>query len=127
MATIAVVEDTLDNMKLFRAVLRKQGHQVAEFSTGLDLVGGLERLGELPDLVLLDIQLPDRDGFEVLTDLRSRWPDGLRVVALTAFAMPAERQQVWLAGFDGLITKPIDIGRFPGQIQAAIAGHRVDE
>lgn len=127
MATVAVVEDNPDNMKLFRAALRKRGHEVIEFVTGVDLVTAIERLPTVPALILLDLQLPDRDGFEVLADLRARWPSGLRIVALTAFAMESDRLRVRRAGFDGMITKPIEIHRFADQVAGAIAGERVDE
>ena len=126
MATIVVVEDNPDSMKLFRAVLRRGGHQVREFSSGVGLADALAPTGSLPDLVLLDIQLPDRDGFAVLTELRGRWSD-LRVVALTANAMDADRIRVRAAGFDGLITKPIDVARFLSQVEQAVAGERLDE
>lgn len=126
MATIVVVEDNPDSMKLFRAVLKRGGHAVREFSTGVGLAEVLAPNGSLPDLVLLDIQLPDRDGFAVLTELRDRWP-ALRVVALTANAMTDDRTEVREAGFDGLITKPIDVVRFLSQVEKAVAGERLDE
>lgn len=126
MATIVVVEDNPDSMKLFRAVLKRGGHQVREVTSGIGVADLVALGGTLPDLVLLDIQLPDRDGFAVLGELRERWPD-LRVVALTANAMDTDRVRVREAGFDGLITKPIDVLRFPGQVEQAVAGERLDE
>jgi CheY-like chemotaxis protein len=126
MATIVVVEDNPDSMKLFRAVLKRGGHQVREVTTGVGVADLVAEGGALPDLVLLDIQLPDRDGFAVLGELRDRWP-GLRVVALTANAMDADRIRVQEAGFDGLITKPIDVLRFPSQVQQAVAGVPLDD
>jgi DNA-binding response OmpR family regulator len=125
-ATIVVVEDNPDSMKLFRALLKRAGHTVREHSTGVGLADQLAADAALPDLVLLDIQLPDRDGFEVLTELRRRW-EALKVVALTANATTDDRIRVADAGFDGLITKPIDVVRFPGQVAKAVAGERLDE
>jgi two-component system cell cycle response regulator DivK len=107
-------------MKLFRALLRRHGHDVIERTGGHDLVATVRR--EQPALVILDIQLPDRDGFELIGDLRSEFGDGLRVVALTAHAMPEDRARAFAAGFDDFITKPIDIARFPDQISRAITG-----
>ncbi len=126
MATIAVVEDNPDSMKLFRAVLKRGGHSVREFTTGVGLADSLAPNGSIPDLVLLDIQLPDLDGFSVLAELRARWPD-LPVVALTAHAMSTDRIQVREAGFDGCITKPIDVATFLSQVERAVAGERWDD
>jgi hypothetical protein len=125
MARIAVVEDNPDSMKLFRAVLKRAGHAVLEYATGVRLAAHLAE-APLPDLVLLDIQLPDSDGFQVLTELRGAWPR-LRVIALTANATAHDRIRVREAGFDGLITKPIDVLRFPTQVDKAVAGERLDE
>lgn len=120
MATIVVVEDNPDNQKLFRAVLVRAGHQVIELQTGVGVVAALAGL-EL-DLVLLDIQLPDRDGYQVLADLRAARGPTLRVVALTAHGMQIDRDRALAGGFDGFISKPIDIRSFPGQVASAIAG-----
>ncbi len=68
MATVVIVEDNPDNMKLFRAVLSRAGHRLIEFTSGVGLADSLA--GVEPDVVLLDIQLPDRDGLAVLGDLR---------------------------------------------------------
>jgi CheY-like chemotaxis protein len=118
MATIVVVEDNPDSMKLFRALLRRHGHAVVELARGAGLVDTVRR--SAPDLVLLDIQLPDRDGFALLAELRAAFGRALRVVALTANALPDDRDQAISAGFDGFITKPIDVHQFPSQVDAAI-------
>lgn len=120
MARILVVEDTPDNMKLFRALLVRAGHEVVERTSGADLVEVVRR--EEPALVLLDIQLPERDGYELLGDLREAFGDALRVVALTAHAMASDRARAQAAGFDAFITKPIDIRRFPEEIRAVLEG-----
>jgi two-component system cell cycle response regulator DivK len=117
MATIVVVEDNPDNMKLFRAVLRRAGHLVIEFSTGVGLVDAVRDLQQ--DLILLDIQLPDRDGWQVLGDLRRAF-GAIPIVALTALALDDDRARIWSAGFDGMITKPIDVKAFPDAIAAAL-------
>jgi two-component system cell cycle response regulator DivK len=123
MAAIVVVEDNPDNMKLFRAVLRRGGHGVKEFVTGVGLADALAE--SRPDLVLLDIQLPDLDGYQVLEELRAKWGADLRVVALTAHALGSDRERAREAGFDGFITKPIDVTEFPHQVARAVAGERV--
>ncbi len=122
MATIVIVEDNPDNMKLFRAVLQRAGHRVVEFTTGVGLVDGLA--GVEPDLVLLDIQLPDRDGMAVLADLRQHFGGRLVIVALTAHVLLTDPADIGMAGFDGFLAKPIQVNEFPRQVAEAIAKRR---
>jgi two-component system cell cycle response regulator DivK len=124
---VAVVDDNVDNMKLFRAVLARHGHVVVAFDTGVGLARVIAEADAKPDLVLLDIQLPDLDGFEVLAELRAVCDPSLRVVALTAYASSADRARALAAGFDGYLTKPINIVRFPALVERAIAGETVTE
>jgi two-component system cell cycle response regulator DivK len=117
---ILIVEDSADNMKLFRALLMQRGHEVTGLSGGEGL---LETIGRVrPDLVLMDIQLPGRDGFALLEEIRGSGYRDLRVAALTAHAMSGDRQRAQAAGFDGYITKPIDIRQFPAQVERMLAG-----
>lgn len=124
MATILVVEDSPDNMVLFRAVLSLKGHKVVERVDGRDLLKALD--DERPDLVLMDIQLPDKDGYTLLQEIRGSAHKGLRVVALTAHAMGRDRERAREAGFDGYITKPIDVRAFPDLVAKALAGETVE-
>ena len=118
LATILIVEDSPDNMKLFRALLSARGHAVSGLAGGDRLLEAIE--SSVPDLVLMDIQLPGKDGFTLLREIRgSAWP-GLRVLALTAHAMSGDRERAMEAGFDGYITKPIDIRGFPQEVERAI-------
>ncbi len=119
MATILIVEDSPDNMKLFRAVLTLRGHEVMGLAGGDALMATIERT--TPDLVLMDIQLPGKDGFALLKDIRESPHRGLREVALTAHAMSGDRERALEAGFDGYITKPIDIHGFPGLVQRVLS------
>jgi len=118
MATILIVEDSPDNMKLFRTILALQGHTILGLDGGEGLVGTV--LDARPDLVLMDIQLPVRDGYALLQDLRREVPHRVPVVALTAHAMAGDRERALAAGFDGYITKPIDIRAFPAQVAEAM-------
>jgi CheY-like chemotaxis protein len=118
-ATILIVEDSDDNMKLFRTLLTLKGHEVIERRDGTDLLEILAR--EQPDLVLMDIQLPERDGFELLDSIRTSTQTQLKVVALTAHAMAGDRERALSAGFDDHITKPIDIRTFPEQVETILA------
>jgi len=118
---ILVVEDNPINLKLVRDVLRYAGYVVLEASTGED---GLRVAREdAPDLVLMDLQLPGIDGTEALRRLRDELP-GLRapVVAVTAFAMAADRERARSAGFDGYLEKPISVRALPGQVAGFLDG-----
>jgi CheY-like chemotaxis protein len=120
MARILIVEDSPDNMKLFRTILGLKGHDVTGLSGGEGLLDAIEQ-GK-PDLVLMDIQLPGKDGFALLQEIRGSAVPKLRVIALTAHAMTGDRERALDAGFDDYITKPIDIRNFPDQIQRAMRG-----
>ena len=118
MAKILIVEDSPDNMKLFRTLLTMRGHTVIGLTGGDGL---LETIGrERPAAVLMDIQLPGKDGFTLLGEIRGSEHRALTVLALTAHAMSGDRERALEAGFDGYITKPIDIRSFPQQVQAAL-------
>jgi two-component system, cell cycle response regulator DivK len=117
MAQVLVVEDNEKNMKLFRDVLQAAGYDTVEATTAgqaLDLAAA-----NRPDLVLMDIQLPDMDGLEALRRLRAdERTAATPVVALTALAMDGDREQFLAAGFDGYISKPVDIVGFVATVGA---------
>jgi two-component system cell cycle response regulator DivK len=121
-ATIIVVEDQPDNLKLLTALLTIKGHQVVGFSNGDGLADAIRAKRPAPDLVLLDIQLPGRDGYEVLEELKTLSERSWKVVALTAHAMPEDRARAEAAGFDGYITKPIDVRTFPAEVARYLGG-----
>ena len=123
MARILVVEDSPDNMKLFRTLLTLKGHQVTGLPGGDGLLDTIARTE--PDLVLMDIQLPVKDGFALLAEVRDSAHAGVRILALTAHAMSGDRERALQAGFDGYITKPIDIRSFPDLVNRALAGETV--
>jgi two-component system, cell cycle response regulator DivK len=124
MARILIVEDSPDNMKLFRTILGLKGHEVTGLAGGDGLLDAIER--HSPDVVLMDIQLPGRDGFALLEEIRNSPASKVRVIALTAHAMTGDRERALDAGFDGYITKPIDIRKFPEQVQRALSGEQPD-
>jgi CheY-like chemotaxis protein len=125
MATIVVVEDQPDSLKLITALLTLKGHRVVGLPSGDRLVTTLREERPAPALVLLDIQLPGRDGFSVLADVQKMEGDRpWKVVALTAHAMPGDREKVLAAGFDGYVPKPIDVRTFPDEIARYITTTR---
>jgi two-component system cell cycle response regulator DivK len=122
-AKILVVEDSPDNMKLFRTLLTLRGHEVLGLSSGDGLIDLITR--EHPALVLMDIQLPGKDGFALLEDIRRSDVGKLPVVALTAHAMAGDLERALAAGFDGYISKPIEVRKFPEQVARVLAGERI--
>ena len=113
---ILIVEDNDKNLKLVRDVLQYKGYRTLEAGKGADAIAiaGAEK----PDLVLMDIQLPDMDGITALRALRAgAVTSAIGVIALTAFAMKEDQAKFIAAGFDGYIAKPIDIRLFPEQVR----------
>lgn len=105
MKTIAVVEDNPDNRLLVQVILEPL-YCVVEYETGPAALTGFQQAR--PDLVLLDISLPEMDGTEVLQQLRADAAlHDLPVIALTAHAMAGDREKFLALGFDDYITKPI--------------------
>ena len=120
-ATIVIVEDQPDNLKLLTTLLTIKGHQVVGLPNG-DRLTDVVRSQPAPDLVLLDIQLPGRDGYELLAELQGLPERSWKVVALTAHALPEDRTRASAAGFDGYITKPIDVRTFPAEVARYLGG-----
>lgn len=105
---VLLVEDNEKNLKLFRDVLRVTGYVTLEARTGEEAVE-LAVSGR-PALVLMDVQLPGMDGVEALGRLRSdRRTASIPVLALTAQAMYEDRERFLAAGFDGYLSKPVDV------------------
>jgi two-component system cell cycle response regulator DivK len=111
MSTILIVEDNEKNMKLVRDILQHQGHTTLEAVSGAD---GVRIAKEAkPDLVLMDIQLPDIDGITALRQIRAEpLLDAMPVLAVSASVMPDEQQKIVTSGFDAFITKPINLKQF---------------
>jgi two-component system cell cycle response regulator DivK len=115
-AQILVVEDNEKNMKLFRDVLAATGYRTLEASTGAQAVALATE--HAPDLVLMDIQLPDFDGIEALGRLRAdERTAALPVLALTAQAMEGDRERFLAAGFDGYLSKPVNVADFVATVK----------
>ena len=105
MKRIAVVEDNPDNRLLVRVILESR-YEVTEYENGFLALEGLPK--QIPDLVLLDVSLPEMDGTEVLKRIRGHEQlHRLPVIALTAHAMAGDREKFLKAGFDDYVTKPI--------------------
>jgi two-component system cell cycle response regulator DivK len=120
---ILIIEDNEKNMKLARDILRYHGFTTVEATTGED---GVELAKDKrPALVLMDIQLPGIDGVTALERIRRDAATArIPIVAMTASVMKEDRERFDKAGFDGFITKPIDVKAFPGQVRDVIARGR---
>jgi two-component system cell cycle response regulator DivK len=113
---ILVVEDNQMSMKLFRDVLVASGYRALEATTGAEAIELATAHG--PDLVLMDIQLPDLDGVEALRRLRTdERTSAIPVLAVTAQAMRGDRELFQAAGFDGYVAKPVNVGELIGSVR----------
>ena len=123
MATILIVEDNEKNMKLVRDILRHHGHATIEAATGEE---GVRLAAEhRPDLVLMDIQLPDIDGIAALRRMRADPAlDRVPVIAVSASVMPDDQQKIVGSGFDAFVTKPIDLKHFRATVERFLADGR---
>jgi two-component system, cell cycle response regulator DivK len=113
---ILIVEDNEKSMKLFRDVLGVEGYRTLEATTGgqaFDLAAE-----HRPDLVLMDIQLPDIDGIEALRLMRAdERTTSISVLAVTAQAMHGDSDRFLAEGFDGYLSKPVDVVEFIGTVR----------
>jgi len=116
MKRILVVEDNETNLYLIRFILEKNGYEVIEARSGAE---GVElALKEKPDLVLMDVQLPDFDGLEATKRIRASETDAeIPIVALTSYAMPGDREKALAAGCTGYIEKPINPETFMAEVE----------
>ena len=117
---ILVIEDNEQNRVLMRQIFTHQGYEVLEATDGLT---GLEMARvHMPDLVLLDIQMPVMNGYMVIRELRNT-PElkKVKVIAVTSFAMKGDREKALEAGFDEYVTKPIDTRKFPELVRELLS------
>jgi two-component system, cell cycle response regulator DivK len=118
---VLIVDDNEMNVKLARDVLRFAGFRTVEAATGGE--GVSLAIEHLPDVILMDIRLPDMDGTDAVRLLKAEpMTAGIPVVALTSFAMKGDRERFLAEGFDGYLEKPISVKEFPGQVRGHLAG-----
>ena len=116
---VLIVDDNEKNRKLARDVLRHAGFRTVEAGTGGD--GVLLAAEQMPDLVLMDIRLPDMDGTEAVRQLKADERTArIPVVALTAVAMTGDRERFLEDGFDDYLEKPINVREFGDQIRSRL-------
>lgn len=121
--TVLIVEDNELNMKLFNDLLDAHGYKTLQTRDGMEALDMARE--HRPDLILMDIQLPDIDGYTALDRIRADERTAqIPVVALTALAMRTDRERIREAGFDGYLQKPISVRDFPTQVRRHLAEGR---
>lgn len=113
---ILVVEDNDDNRKVIKVVLTHSGFDVIENKDGTEVIKTVLR--EKPDLILMDIQLPGIDGYQLTKKLKTMEETrGIFIIAITANAMEEDKLKAFAAGCDGYIAKPINTRDLPREIK----------
>ncbi len=108
---ILVVEDNEKNRVLFRDILQSRGYRTLEVETGEEALVLLQK--ERPDLILMDIQLPGKDGITITKEIKGNEDTkDIPVFALTSYAMKGDRERMMEAGFDSYLSKPIKVTEF---------------
>lgn len=120
-ATILLVEDNTESRYLFSFILKRTGADVVQAGNGVEALKALETC--LPDLIIMDIQMPEMDGYEAVGRLRqnprlAKTP----VVGLSAYAMTSDREKALNSGFNGYIEKPIEIEHFLRELSVFLPG-----
>jgi CheY-like chemotaxis protein len=119
MKRILIVDDKATSRELLRTVLEKQGYAVIEAGDGAEALQKAH--ADNPHLILLDLQMPIRNGYEVLGELRQDANYAtLPIIALTASAMQGDREKALAAGFTGYLTKPVSLAHLRKEIQRVL-------
>ncbi len=116
---VLIVDDNEKNMRLARDVLRLAGFETIEAASGGE--GITLALEHVPDLILMDVRLPDMDGTSAARKIREDARTArIPIVALTSLAMKGDREVLLAAGFDGYLEKPISVRKFPQQVRSFV-------
>lgn len=114
---VLIVEDNVDNFQLVRFLLERTGYEVLSAATGREGMEVAKR--EHPDLILMDLSMPEMDGWDATRQIKSDAEIGRTpVLALTAHTLPGDRKRAIDAGCDGYISKPINVNSFDKQVAA---------
>ena len=121
MTTILYVEDNEDNIYMLSRRLRREGYEISIARTGSE--GVALATDTLPDLIIMDLVLPEMDGFEASTRIRGAEATAqIPIIALSASVLPEHRHRAIDAGCDDFETKPVDFPRLLGKIEELLAG-----
>lgn len=120
MKRILVVEDHEDNRRIVRDLLSTAGYQMIEAVTGTE--GVAKAVSEVPDLILMDIQLPEIDGYEAARRIKTVPAlEAVPIIALTSFALSGDERKAYAAGCSAYITKPFSPRKLLAEIQRHLA------
>ncbi len=107
---ILLAEDNSVNQKIMLRMLKKIGYHADVAENGLEVLKAMEK--KLYDVVLMDVQMPEMDGFEATREIRRRWPKGSpKIIAITAYALAGDKERCLEAGMDGYIAKPVQMAK----------------
>lgn len=122
---VLIVEDNVDNYELVRFLLERAGYQTLSAANGAEGVETAKR--ERPDLVLMDLSMPEMDGWNAAARLKAdEKTRHIPIIALTAHALPGDRKRAIDAGCDGYISKPINVASFDKLVAALLRQARAD-
>jgi two-component system, cell cycle response regulator DivK len=119
--TVMIVEDNELNMKLFNDLLRANGYNTLPMRNGYEALDALKE--QRPDLIIMDIQLPEISGLEVTKRIKQDADETLRripVIAVTAFAMKGDEERIRQGGCEGYLSKPISVASFIATVKSFI-------
>jgi CheY-like chemotaxis protein len=102
---ILLAEDNVSSQKVAQQMLKKMGYKVDTVANGIEALQALEQ--QHYDVVLMDLRMPEMDGLEATRIIRQRWPDGPKIIAITAYALEGDREKFIEAGMDDYISKPV--------------------
>ena len=123
---VLLVEDDFMNMRLAQHILEAEGYTVVTAATAQEALEQIESI--LPDLILMDVQLPDMDGMTVVRILRENVVTrDITILALTAYAMKGDRERLLQMGCNGYISKPIDVQDFINTVRRFLNPKGVNE
>ncbi|HEX2454670.1 MAG TPA: response regulator [Vicinamibacterales bacterium] len=118
---VLIVDDNIQNLKLVRLILANEGYDIR---TAVDAEEALALLRtSTPHVILMDLQLPGMDGLQLARQLKADSATrGIRIIALTAYAMKGDEEKAFAAGCDGYVSKPIDTERLPAIVRSHVSG-----
>jgi len=104
---ILIAEDNIINQKVILKMLNKLNYHADVAANGLEVLAALER--QAYDVVLMDVQMPEMDGLDAAKKIREKWPEGPKIIAITAYAMQGDREKCIASGMNDYITKPVNL------------------
>ena len=114
-----LAEDIVSSQKTILAMLRKLGHRADVAANGIEVLQALER--QPYDVVLMDLKMPEMDGFQATKRIRERWPDnGPRIIAITAYSLEGDSEKCIAAGMDDYISKPVKINELADALSKSL-------